>query len=253
MSQNQLPTQTTNKTERVVLASSQPGLIDTSTKRMISKQVSTFGGGQTQSAVPVVTRRIHRKLVPMDENQEEVVQPVSIPPQPIVHPVQQMIWPVAVQFNEDDALAKIREEKILGLLDRQTEMLAGLLQKYKRLEDDQSNKIRRRIKELERENEELWQRRRQNFLIYNVANSVDNKLREFNDFQMKPFLDQHPVLLKPLHLDDRPFFDKSLKKKKKQKKIVEVDDGYVQDPDTGELWDPKTGALAPPEIQPKRQ
>lgn len=45
-------------------------------------------------------------------------QPVVAQPQPIVHPVQQMIWPVAVQFNEDDALSKIREEKMLALLER---------------------------------------------------------------------------------------------------------------------------------------
>jgi hypothetical protein len=38
-----------------------------------------------------------------------------------------MIWPVAVQFNEDDALAKIREEKMLSLLERQSEMLTNLL------------------------------------------------------------------------------------------------------------------------------
>lgn len=39
-------------------------------------------------------------------------------------------------------------------------MLMSLLSKYKRLEEDQTNKIQRRIKELERENEEIWQRRR---------------------------------------------------------------------------------------------
>ncbi|CAD8043076.1 unnamed protein product [Paramecium primaurelia] len=239
------------QSEQVLLASQQPGLIDTSTKRLISKSSSQFQMPSFQQQ-PVVTRRIHRKLVPMDgEAEETVVQPIQPPPQPIVHPVQQMIWPVAVQFNEDDALAKIREEKMLALLERQSEMLTNLLQKYKRLEEDQTNKIQRRIKELERENEEIWQRRRQNYLIYNVSQSVDQKLKEFNEFQMRPFLDQgQPVLLKPIHQDDRLFFDKK-KKKPKPKKIVEVDDGLVQDPDTGELWDPKTGEVVqqPPSLQ----
>lgn len=52
------------------------------------------------------------------DHEETVQQPVVAQPQPIVHPVQQMIWPVAVQFNEDDALSKIREEKMLALLER---------------------------------------------------------------------------------------------------------------------------------------
>lgn len=68
-------------------------------------------------------------------------------------------------------------------------------------------------------------------------------MKEFNEFQMKPFLDQgQPVLLKPLHRDDRLFFDKRPKQKKARRK-VEVDDGLFQDPETGELWDPRTNQV----------
>jgi hypothetical protein len=35
-------------------------------------------------------------------------------------------------------------------------MLANMLTKYKRIEEEQNYKMKKRIKELERENEEIW-------------------------------------------------------------------------------------------------
>ncbi len=56
---------------------------------------------------------------------------------------------------------------------------------------------------MERENEILIKKRREDYLIFHLNESIDRKFREFNQYQLKPYVEGGaPVFLKPVHLDN---------------------------------------------------
>ena len=94
-----------------------------------------------------------------------------------------------------------------------------------------------KINRLERENDFILRKRREEFLVQHINETLDQRFLQFNDNNMRPWIQNGaPVLLKPVHMDDnelladflmaendyelenQPRKDKKKKKKKKSKK-----------------------------------
>jgi uncharacterized protein (DUF2164 family) len=70
----------------------------------------------------------------------------------------------------------------MGILERQTEILSKIMAKYKMLEENSNKKLLQRIEELERENEILVKKRREEYLLNHINENLDRKFREFNEY-----------------------------------------------------------------------
>ncbi|EAR94637.1 hypothetical protein TTHERM_00052000 (macronuclear) [Tetrahymena thermophila SB210] len=102
---------------------------------------------------------------------------------------------------------KMREEKIMAVLERQAEYLAKIATKFKIFQDNTNQRLRDRIYELEKENEILQRRRREEHLLNQINSSLDQKFRNYNESQLKSFLEGSGggQFMQPMNLDPSEF------------------------------------------------
>ncbi len=63
----------------------------------------------------------------------------------------------------------------------------------------------------------MIRKRREDYLAYHINETIDQKFRMFNEYQLRPFVESGaPVFLKPIHVDN---FD--LQKKFMEAEIIE--------------------------------